>query len=146
MQTTSERASIGISEVRKTRTPRPARTVIAPKASGIAAASERAEDEQQDEDQERGGEQLGALGGGERFVLEGAGDRREARLGRPHGRADVGREGVFQFGNGVAHRLGEGHVVVEKSRAREGASAAGARKRAPGACARPGPDPRARSR
>ena len=39
MQTTTERASIVITESSRTRTPRPAKTVRAPKASGIAAAT-----------------------------------------------------------------------------------------------------------
>ena len=106
MQTTSERASIGISEVRKTRTPRPAKTVIAPKSERDQRGEHRAEDEEEDEQQKRSREELGALGGGERFVLQGAGDRREAGLGRLHGRADLGVEGVFELGDGVAHRLG----------------------------------------
>ncbi len=146
MQTTSERASIGISEVRKTRTPRPARTVIAPKASGISAASDRAEDEQQDEQQQRRGEQLGALGGGERFVLQGAGDRREAGLGRAHRRVDVGGEGVFELGNRVAHRLGQRDVEVEQEQGARALPRRPCRRSVRAACGRRGRDPRARSR
>ena len=74
----------------------------------------------------RSGKQLGALGGGERFVLQGAGDRREARLGRSHGWVDVGLEGVFELGDGLAHRLGQRHVVIEQKQG-VGAGAEGVR-------------------
>ena len=51
--------------------------------------------------------------------------RREAGLGRLHGRVDVGVEGVFELGHRVAHRLGEGHVEVEQE---QGARAGGRRR------------------
>ena len=96
MQTTSERASIGISELRKTRTPRPARTVIAPKASGIAAATSERKTRSRTMSSSGAASSSARSEAVERFVLQGAGDRRVARLGRLHGRVDAGGEGVVR--------------------------------------------------
>lgn len=105
VQTTSEWASIGIGEVRKTRTPRPAKTVIAPKARGIKAARAERKTRRRTSSR-RGREELCELGGGERFVLKCAGDAGEAGLGRSPGRVDLGVEGVLEAWHRLAHRLG----------------------------------------
>ena len=92
---------------------------------------QRAEDDQQDDEEERHGEQLGALGGVDRFVLQAAGDGGEARLGGGERRADLFLDQAFEGGNRLAHRRGEGDVVVDDDQRLVGARAA-ARRPCPG--------------
>ena len=74
---------------------------------------DRAEDEQQNQDQQRRRQQLGPLGRAERFLLQGAGDGGEPRLGGNDRRTNAGLQGVFQFGDDVAHRLVQRYVEVD---------------------------------
>ena len=56
---------------------------------GDRRGDRRAEDEQEDEEEDRQRDQLAALGGGDRFVLDLAGEGRVAGLGGPDRRPDV---------------------------------------------------------
>ena len=123
MQTTTERASIVITESSRTRTPRPAKTVSAPKASGIAAAISERKTSSRTMSRERRGDQLGALGRVQRFGLQRPRDAGVAGLGRFQRRVDVSVEGAFERRHGVAHGDVERQAVVEQDERPAGAGA-----------------------
>ena len=113
MQTTSEIASIVINELSRTRTPRPARTVRAPKASGIAAAtSER-------KTSSRTMRRSGAASSSARSVaLSVSSCRARETVAKPDWVAVSGgwtssSTRLFEGGDRLAHRRGEGDVVVD---------------------------------
>ena len=115
MQTTSESASIVIAELSRARTPRPAKTVSGPEEQRDRRRDDRAEDEQEDEDQQRRRQQLGPLGGAERFLLQGARDASRSPTGSPRtGARTLPLERAFQRRHGVAHRRRRRHVEVDQ--------------------------------
>ena len=75
---------------------------------------QRAEDQQEDDQEQRHGDQLGALGCTQRFGLQSARDAGVARLDRLHRRVDVSPQGAFERRHGSTHRHVERQVVVEE--------------------------------
>ena len=78
------RRSRAVSEA-KVSTPREVITVIAPKSSGISAATGERKTKQQDDQEHRQGDQLAALCGADRFVLDRPREAGEPGLGRATG-------------------------------------------------------------
>ena len=110
-------------ELSKTRMPRPARTVIAPRTSGIAAAATERKTKSRTIISSGAASSSARSDARERFLLKGTRDCGESGLGRRYGRVDVGSEGAFERRHGVADHRGERPVEVDED---EGAIRTGA--------------------
>ena len=97
----------------------------APKPSGISGRDRGAEDEQQDDQQEGQRDQLAALGGVDRLVLDRPREGREARLGGADRRVDAFTEDLFDFGDGVVDRGFDVDVEVREDQRLAGARTKG---------------------
>ncbi len=84
-----------------------------------------AEDEQQDDQQEGQRDQLAALGGVDRLVLDRPREGRETRLGGADRRADVVGEDLLDFGDGVVDRGFDVDVEVGEDQRLAGARTKG---------------------
>ena len=84
---------------------------------------QRAEDEQEHEQKQRCGDQLGALGRLQRFGLQVPGDAGIARLDRFEGRVDAGPQGAFEGRHRLTHGDVERQVVIEEDDRPTGAGA-----------------------